>query len=58
MKRFSARMRLTFSTTVELEAEDASDALRMFKAGEWNDDGMAGAELIDWTHPVAVKEES
>ncbi len=56
-KLYSASIKLTFTTTVEVEAESAEEATELFKRGEWTVDNLAGAELSDWSDPRGVKEE-
>lgn len=56
-KRFSARMKLSFNTTVEVEAESKEEALAALKRGEWVEDNLAGADLCDWSDPRELKEE-
>ena len=56
-KRYTARIKFTFNTVVEVEAESEEEAREAIKQGAWDDDGMPGAELCDWGDPVGLKEE-
>jgi hypothetical protein len=56
-KRFSARVKLTFDTLVEVEAESKEEALAMLKHAEWVQDNLDSAELVDWSDPRELKEE-
>lgn len=48
MAQFEIRARLTHTARVLVEAEDEEAALTAFGNCEWEDDGMAAAELEDW----------
>lgn len=48
MDQFTISARLDFNTTVTVEADTAEEALLKFDRGEFVDDGMGGAEMVDW----------
>lgn len=51
-------MRLTFNTSVVVDATSEEDAMELAKLMEIADDGMGGAELVDWEikgHPQACE---
>ena len=48
MAEYIITMDLTFRSTVTIMAESENDALAKAKEWQVDDDGMAGAELVDW----------
>ncbi len=48
MHQYSVSMRLEYDATVTVEAETVEEAKAKAEAGEFVDDGMAGAALANW----------
>lgn len=54
-KRFGARMNVTYSTNVTVEAETEEEARTKLENGDWLFDQTDGP--VDWDDPAVVYEE-
>ncbi len=57
MREWSITMRLEYNAVVTVHAETAEEAKAMAKRTDWVDDGMAGAELVNWEVHSQPKDE-
>lgn len=48
IKQFTIPCRLEFNAVVTVDAETAEEALAAFHALHWVDNGIAGAELVNY----------
>lgn len=56
MKQWTVPARLIFSADVLIEAETKEEAMERAENGEFDDMGLAGASLADWTVMGTPKE--
>ena len=57
MAQWTVLMEVVHHTTVTVEAESLQEAEEMAMDCEWVDDGMLGADLVDWDLLSKPKEE-